>query len=67
MNDIFPYELPPQNTVIHASSLVDILDYKLTQYPLPVPYNAKSNPLFDAEGSLKDREIDNILFNLAPI
>ena len=60
MNDIFPYEMPNDNSVIHASSMVDTLNYKPTKYPLPIPYQAKSNPLFDAVGSDKERG-NNIL------
>ena len=52
--------MPNDNSVIHASSMVDTLNYKPTKYPLPIPYQAKSNPLFDAVGSDKERG-NNIL------
>ena len=53
MFELFPYSVPPDGTVIHASSLVDTLDFKPKQYPLPIPYSANEDPLFHQKSSRK--------------
>jgi hypothetical protein len=62
-----PYSTPPENTVIHASSKVDLLDYKMKSYPLPRPYGSNKNDLFTSDGSQKSLIIyddqKNIIFN----